>query len=309
METAVTQNWSPRVKPARVCRLYKLNALGVYDEALLADVGWALHDRCRDALVVNRAMRGEVPCPQCGETVPRPRRRRRRQGPPGPNVCPLACPECGREVTWQACRDALRAEPRCFDCLQILRWNYEANRLNCRRCGREWTRQGYSRSVGSRVRLPCALCHRRIRQPDPDGAGAPAGTAAEPVECPECGTAARHASGRLSCAACGYDVEWRRYRRRMKRRAERLTCPCCGHEFTWQSWRRRYAGQSLLTGMPAPLQRFAATWPVCRTPQEQMIAIDRLLHAVHGRGALAPVLIEGSQASVSRLLDELADRR
>lgn len=296
------------MKPARIRRLYKLSGLGLHDEVLLAEVGWGLHDRCRDALLVCRAVQGEVPCPECGETVERASRRRPPGGALRPNTQPFPCPECGEQVTWQECRDELRSHPRCFDCLQVLRWDFAGNRLICRRCGRNSSWQAYCRSVSARVWLACARCHKRIRQLVPkDATGASSLRLIERVQCPECSAEALHAAGRLSCPACGYDVEWRKYRRRMKRRAERLKCSSCGHEFTWQSWRKRYAGEGLMTGMPAPLGRFLSVWPGCRTPQMQMIEIDRLLHAVHARGALAPVLIKGSQATVSRLLDELAD--
>ena len=40
-----------------------------------------------------------------------------------------------------------------------------------------------------------------------------------------------------------------------------------------------------------------------------MIRIDALLHAVHGRGSLGPLLIEGDEESVMSLLDELAQQR
>ena len=37
-----------------------------------------------------------------------------------------------------------------------------------------------------------------------------------------------------------------------------------------------------------------------------MIEIDNLLHAIHGRGAMAAVFIEGNQQTATELLDELA---
>ena len=42
------------------------------------------------------------------------------------------------------------------------------------------------------------------------------------------------------------------------------------------------------------------------TPQAQMIEIDSLLHAIHGRGAMAAVFIDGSRQTATDLLDELA---
>lgn len=37
-----------------------------------------------------------------------------------------------------------------------------------------------------------------------------------------------------------------------------------------------------------------------------MMYIDVLIQALHGQGALAPVFIEGTRASIRHLLDELA---
>ena len=37
-----------------------------------------------------------------------------------------------------------------------------------------------------------------------------------------------------------------------------------------------------------------------------MIEIDSLLHAIHGRGAMAAVFIEGSEQTATELLDKLA---
>ena len=78
----------------------------------------------------------------------------------------------------------------------------------------------------------------------------------------------------------------------------------------WQSWRAGYLQQNLFTGGGTePLREFASAWEVCRTPRRQMMLIDGLLHAVHGQGALAPVLIEGDEHSVMQFLDELAQAK
>jgi hypothetical protein len=301
--------WAPRVAPQSIRRLYRLNGLGLYEEGLLFEVGEGLHARCRDALVVNRAMRGEVPCPACSGIVRRPKMLRQAvsRRPQAPR--PFCCPHCKRTVTWYECREGLRNRPVCFDCVRVLGWRYGENSLGCGCCGRTWTWQEYRRSVQGRVWLPCPHCGRRVRRPEPrrrrvSGPGEP-----EKVSCPKCGARAEHARGCLSCKHCGYRIAWRKFRDRVKRRAERLECAACGHRFTWQSWRKLYRGHDLLTGNPAPLRSFMVAWPRCATAQEQMIAIDALLHAVHGRGALGPVLIDGEAAEVMVLLDGLSERR
>jgi len=299
--------WARRVEPGKVRRLYRLGALGLWPD-LIEEVGWGLYARARDVLTVHRAvLRGEVPCPHCGGMVYRRKHEElaKRRRPVAPDT--FRCPHCGQELTWQACREALRQAPKCFDCLRPLTWRYSQNRLICPRCGREWSWQRYRRSVSARVRLPCPHCGKLVRRPERSTTG-PAAPAVSHVPCPRCGAQAVHAAGRLYCPRCGYRTAWARYRKRMKRRTERLRCSACGQEFTWRAWRELYKGQHLLSGNPAALGRFIANWPACQTPQERMIEIDRLLHAVHGRGALGPLLIEGDEASVRALLDEIAGR-
>ena len=93
----------------------------------------------------------------------------------------------------------------------------------------------------------------------------------------------------------------------MKRRIERLSCEACGHAFTWTAWRKGYQGKGLLTGKPAPIQRYVDQWPAARTTFEQLLAIDTLVNAIHGRGAMGPMFIEGSEDRVMALLNRLAD--
>ena len=298
--------WSARVQPAKIRRLYALESRGIYDESV-QELGWQLHARCQDALLVWQAVgQGRVPCPECGELVSRAKCTQRA---PESRAVRFACPHCSRRLTCFECREALRDRPQCFECLRPLEWRYAENRLACPGCGRGWSWQGYRRSVSGRLRLPCPHCAQVIRRPD--GARRSKGSDAgrRVVLCPKCGSRARHAEGEITCPVCGYRQAWRKYRRQLKRRAERLRCGTCGCEFTWKSWRECYRGQNLLSGKPAPLSGFVGKWERCKTPQQMMAAIDALLHAVHGRGALAPVLIEGGEPEVMALLDELAGRR
>ncbi|MHC5034369.1 MAG: hypothetical protein ACYTFZ_04990 [Planctomycetota bacterium] len=301
------------MKPSRIRRLYELNGLGIFDDALLDEVGWGLHARCRDALTVWRAVtKGEVACPECGEAVLRTGRQGPRRGGPAASAAPFSCIHCDRALTWRDCREALRNRPLCFDCLRPLEWHYAKNQLRCSPCGKAWSWQKYRRSVTGRTWLPCPNCGKRIRRPQATSnalAGRRAVPPSEAVACPRCHGDAVHEAGKLSCSRCGYEVRWSTYRKRQKRRVERLCCASCGHTFTWQSWRECYRSEDLLTGNPAPLERFMREWARTRTPEDQMARIDALLHAVHGRGALGPVLIEGDEAAVMKLLDELARQR
>ena len=304
-----TIRWADRVKRGRIRRLYALNSKGVYDEELLDQLGWGLHARCRDALVVHRAVGGEVPCPECAEIVPRPTRLATAPDPSAPGPEQFDCPHCERALTWRECRDALRNRPLCLDCTRLLTWSYSANDLACDGCGCEWSWQEYLRSIKGRVWLPCAHCSTKVRRPKRKSPRPVPAPASEAVECPKCEGQALHERGLLTCPHCGYEVKWSKYRGWRKRRVERLECGSCGHEFTWQAWRENYRHDYIMTGNPGPLKEFMRKWPLCDTPQQKMIRIDLLLHAVHGRGALGPVLIEGSESAVATLLDELAGQR
>ena len=298
--------WSHRVKPARIRRLYRSARLGIYDDDALQDVGSGLYARCADIVAVADAYRnGLVPCPQCGEKV------QRRIDPlfgsegHGNRHHWFHCPHCTRRLLWADCRNALRENPRCFDCQSPLR---SSNKLLRCRCGNVWDHKAYRRSVSARVRLPCAHCHTVIRKPISSSAREEAGNhlPSQEVECPKCQGSALHVGGYIQCAACGYKRRWRDYRRGLKRRDEALVCTACGHVFRWQAWRKRTG--FLRTGNPQPARDFVEGWPRCRTPQARMMQIDFLLQTLHGRGPLAPLFIEGDAHSIRCLLDELASQ-
>ena len=55
--------WAPKVTPVLIERVYRDDAAGLCDEALIDDLGVRLLLRCESVL---RAMRGDVQCPRCG---------------------------------------------------------------------------------------------------------------------------------------------------------------------------------------------------------------------------------------------------
>ncbi len=58
--------WSPRVSRAKIRRLYESTCEGVWDEALIDDVGMTLYMRCRDIMNIHRAQtERNVICPRC----------------------------------------------------------------------------------------------------------------------------------------------------------------------------------------------------------------------------------------------------
>src|SRR5512134_3889200 len=86
----VLPKWAQRVPPARLRRLYQLDALGVVDEDLIDEVAFAIRARCESILEATEASRGRVRCPSCGGAVMRT---------PGEGEV-LCCPACGWETTW-----------------------------------------------------------------------------------------------------------------------------------------------------------------------------------------------------------------
>jgi len=309
--------WATQVSQAQIRRLYHLFKSGIYDDELLLQVGWGLHARCKDVLTVVRAVRGEVPCPECGRAVYRSKYQyysKLKEHPPSAER--FSCPACKARPTWQDCKEELRNHPRCFACRSPLERDYTENRLACTRCGKAWSWQQYLASIRRRTWLPCPRCSALVRRPsgtrqDAEGSTSKSRVRAvsEEARCPRCQASARHAEGKIRCVECGYEQRWAIYRKRMKRRVERLRCLGCGHEFTWSTWRRWYQGLPLFTGNPGPVEDFLKKWPRCRTRERQLIQIDTLLRALHGQGAMAPLFVEGDSDSVMTLLNELAQQR
>ena len=90
--------WSPRVPKLKLRRLYEQACQGIWDEALIDDVGMTLLLRCRDILNIHRAKTQRVvACPRCDRNgvetlIPRGHSR---DGA-------LRCSACGWELTWPA---------------------------------------------------------------------------------------------------------------------------------------------------------------------------------------------------------------
>jgi predicted RNA-binding Zn-ribbon protein involved in translation (DUF1610 family) len=74
----------------KIRKLYELDALGIRDEDLIDDVGYALLARCQSFLEANMAVRGRAPCPVCGHVIAHDGRR----------DTTLRCPDCGWARTW-----------------------------------------------------------------------------------------------------------------------------------------------------------------------------------------------------------------
>lgn len=306
------------VKQWHVRRLYKLAQIGIYDDDLLLEVGWGFYARCEDILIVNRAVDGEVPCPACCHIVYRLKYYRNlklahKESPLKKN---LSCLHCEQIFSWHDIRQSLRNHPKCFDCHTSLEWRYMKNSLSCNNCNKEWSWQQYRQSIKHRIWLPCPHCGKVVSRPKQEmihqetiHSNVRNETAFlwGDLICPRCKYIGVHMEGKYQCFRCGYNITWHNYIKRLKRRNEYLHCEKCGHKFSWSSWRNQYqVCGSLTTGNPAPIKTFFTEWPKCKTPQEQIIQIDNLIHALHDRGTLAPLFIEGDRTKVIAFLDELA---
>ena len=77
---------------AKIQRLYELDALGIHDEELLDEVGYALLARCQSFIAACQAAAGLVSCPVCSQEIVHKRVKDE----------VLHCPACGWELTWGA---------------------------------------------------------------------------------------------------------------------------------------------------------------------------------------------------------------
>lgn len=81
--------YAPKVPAGWIVQLYRTDAMGIRDGALIAKVGWRLHARCQDVLMVSAS---RVACPVCHTEFAVPW-----CGQPEDRV--VACPGCGWTIT------------------------------------------------------------------------------------------------------------------------------------------------------------------------------------------------------------------
>jgi len=84
-------SWAPRVSQGKIRRLYELDSLGISDEVLMDEVGYALVWRCQTFLEANEATQGEATCPTCHQKV---------MHHFGSKEI-IICQNCGWQITWK----------------------------------------------------------------------------------------------------------------------------------------------------------------------------------------------------------------
>ena len=82
--------WSPRLRKARIARLYERCGQGIPDEELIDDVGFSLLARCESILRASSRS-----CPACGSA-------------PDWADGEISCPSCGWRCTHQAYRKSIK---------------------------------------------------------------------------------------------------------------------------------------------------------------------------------------------------------
>ena len=81
--------WAPKVKQAKLRRLYESDVCGIQDDELLNDVALDLYLRCVSILEVSETVRGRAKCRVCGAVID--------------HDCqsPIRCAACGWEESWR----------------------------------------------------------------------------------------------------------------------------------------------------------------------------------------------------------------
>ena len=95
-------SWAPKIRHAKIRKLYQNDALGTVDEILVEDVGLSLLERCRSIWLVTER---KVECPRCGAIFPLSEPGSWKMLP-GARVCPT--PGCGWETTAEAWHESWR---------------------------------------------------------------------------------------------------------------------------------------------------------------------------------------------------------
>jgi ribosomal protein L37AE/L43A len=90
MKKKILPQWAPRIKKHKIQRLYKLDTQGIYDDELLAEVGYGIRARCQSFLEATQATEGNAPCPVCGNLIPHNWDKSEI----------LNCDNCGWELSW-----------------------------------------------------------------------------------------------------------------------------------------------------------------------------------------------------------------
>lgn len=126
-------------------------------------------------------------------------------------------------------------------------------------------------------------------------------------------------TGRVRCMRCARQGQTTIIQRNLHKPAALLLCPVCGWQVRWRVYKtvsENADGQLSAGHAGAAFARYVAVYPNCRTREEKILAIDRLIHEFHwmllreDKPALpnkpAGVnLLRGTHTQVTAMLNEL----
>lgn len=125
--------------------------------------------------------------------------------------------------------------------------------------------------------------------------------------------------GKVRCMRCARQGQTTIIQRNMSKPSPLIRCPVCGWQVRWRVYKNEsenYDGQLLAGHAGAAFERYMAVYPQCRSREEKILAIDRLIHEFHwfiikedqparGNKPAAVNLLRGNIAQVFNLLNEL----
>lgn len=124
--------------------------------------------------------------------------------------------------------------------------------------------------------------------------------------------------GRVRCPACDRQGQETIINRPVTRNPMEavLTCPTCGWSIVWADFVHTYKRRQLNSGGAlSAFTSFIGQWDASRTPEQKMLAVDRLIHAFHYSFAARPEmptrpagvnLIDGKLTDVIEFMNELS---
>ena len=124
--------------------------------------------------------------------------------------------------------------------------------------------------------------------------------------------------GKVRCHRCAKQGQTTIIQRNMNKPSGLIQCPVCGWQVRWRIFKTESenADGQLSAGHAGPaFTRYVAVYPQCRTREEKILAIDRLIHEFHwimvregqtrANKTAAVNLLRGNIAQVYSMLNEL----
>ncbi len=118
-------------------------------------------------------------------------------------------------------------------------------------------------------------------------------------------------AGRVRCKRCENAGRDTIIERRTRKPVEMLRCPVCGWQVRWRVYlaeSERVDGQLHAGNAGEAFRRYVARYPQCRTREEKILAIDRLIHEFHwnltgeaGDASGSPAIVPHKPAGVNLL--------